>query len=211
MYIPKHFQEHREENLIELIAQYPFASLVTYSKPGIEVNHLPFYLKKNKGKNLLLAHIAKANPLWKTVQAGEESLIIFNGPNAYVSPNYYPSKLAHGRAVPTWNYVAVHVKGTMKFLHDNESKLTVVEHLTNLHESHQPKPWSVSDAPSMYIEKMLSAIVGLEIEIISMVGKWKVSQNQSLENQQGVISGLAATSTQQKANLASMMKVFQED
>jgi transcriptional regulator len=205
VYIPKHFQENNQENLTTLIAQYPFASLITHSATAIEVNHLPFYLAYKEGRKVLFAHIAKANPLWKTVQESEPAFIVFNGPNGYISPNYYPSKQQHGRAVPTWNYVAVHVKGTLKFLHDNETKLTLVKHLTNLHESNQPKPWSVSDAPSLYIEKMLSAIVGLEVEINSIVGKCKISQNQSLENQQGVISGLAATGATHLSDLASMM------
>lgn len=192
MYIPKHFQESNEATLIDLIGQFPFASLISKVDSGIEVNHLPFYLEKKEGKKVLFAHIAKANSLWKMKQESEDALVVFNGPNGYISPNYYPSKQEHGRAVPTWNYIAVHVKGTLKFRHENETKLAIVNHLTNLHEVHQPKPWSVSDAPSHYIEKMLSAIVGIEVEINDMVGKWKVSQNQSLENQQGVVNGLTA-------------------
>ena len=206
MYTPKHFQEHDEVVLFALLEQYPFASLITYSDSGIEVNHIPFYLQQKEDRKVLLGHIAKGNPLWKNIQEGSQVLVIFNGPNCYISPNYYPSKQENGRAVPTWNYVAVHVKGNMQYLHDDKKKLAIVNELTNLHEANQKTPWSVSDAPSIYIEKMLPAIVGIEIEITSLVGKWKVSQNQPEKNQQGVITGLLSEADLNSLTMAEIIK-----
>lgn len=206
MYSPKHFQEHDEDNLIELIAQYPFASLITYAGSDIKVDHLPFYLEKKDNKKTLFSHIAKANPLWKSLKNGSEALIIFSGPNCYISPNYYPTKQENGRVVPTWNYVAVHVKGSIRFIHEDKSKLSLVSNLTNLHEAEQKAPWSVNDAPSSYIDKMLSAIVGIEIEVTSMLGKRKVSQNQSESNQQGVIKGLLSETDPHSHKMAELVK-----
>jgi transcriptional regulator len=209
MYTPQHFEQHNEVSLFDLIEQYPFATLVTHSNSGIEANHIPLYLQENKDKKLLLGHIAKANPLWKTVQEGAEALIIFNGPNCYISPNYYPSKQENGRVVPTWNYVAVHVKGNIKYFHDDETKLEIVNRLTNIHETNQKVPWTVNDAPSIYIKKMLSAIVGIEIEVMGISGKWKVSQNKSVDNQLGIMSGLLSEADYNPQKLAAIIKTNQ--
>jgi transcriptional regulator len=211
MYTPKHFQELDEVKLLELIAQYPFASLITHSDSGIEANHIPFYIQENNESKVLLGHIAKANPLWKSIQEGSEALVIFNGPNCYISPNYYPSKQENGRAVPTWNYMTVHVKGRLHYFHSDEKKLAIVNQLTNLHEVHQDIPWTVNDAPSIYIEKMLSAIVGIEIEITDIVGKWKVSQNQSENNQQGVLAGLLSEVENNSQKMAEIIKNNQQN
>lgn len=207
MFIPKHFQEEDNDKLTDFIAQYPFATIVSHTASGIEANHIPLYLEQHNDKKILLGHIAKGNPLWKNLQSSEESLVIFNGPNCYVSPNYYPSKQEHGRAVPTWNYQVVHAKGCIHCFHDDARKLEVVNHLTNLHEIEQKTPWSVSDAPSIYIEKMLSAIVGVEIEVTSLVGKWKVSQNQSENNQQGVIKGLSLEADANSQKMAEIVNI----
>ena len=141
-----------------------------------------------EGKLFLQGHIAKANPLWKTTP--KEVLVIFTGPDSYISPSYYSSKQVDGKAVPTWNYVAVHIKGSLRFIHDAHWCLNLVSRLSTQHEQERDKPWSVSDAPQEYIEKMLSAVVGLEIEVNSLVCKVKASQNQTSENKQGVVSGL---------------------
>jgi len=139
---------------------------------------------------LLKGHIAKANPLWKSADHNTATLAVFQGENCYISPNLYPSKLDDGKVVPTWNYIAVHVKGHIRFIYENEWKLHFLKQLTGQHEKSQAKPWSVSDAPKDYTDKLLSGIVGFEIEIESLVGKWKVSQNQSDKNKQGIIEGL---------------------
>lgn len=190
MHIPSKFKQNDESQLIALIREYPFATLVTHSESSIEATHLPVIIAKVEGKNIIQAHIAKANKIWESVKDGSEILLIFNGPNCYISPNYYPTKKESGKAVPTWNYVAVHVKGSISFIHDEKWIYRMIDSLTEEHESKQKIPWSISDAPATYISKMLPAIVGIEIVIDSIKGQWKLSQNQPEVNQFGVIEGL---------------------
>ncbi len=191
MHIPRKFEQSDLVQCKELIDNYPFATLITHSESGLEANHIPFLLKQSKGKNVLQGHIAKVNNLWKSVKNEADVLVVFNGPNCYITPNHYPTKKEHGKAVPTWNYVTVHVKGIMSYIHDKEWNLNMINNLTHHQEANQPTPWSLSDAPGDYIQKMLPAIVGLEIEVLSIKGQWKVSQNQPEKNKQGVISGLS--------------------
>lgn len=191
MHIPKKFKQDDLDTLKKLIVEAPFASLITSSKTGLEANHLPFILKESEGKTLLQGHIAKANPLWQNLEDQADVLVVFNGPNCYVSPNYYPTKKEHGKAVPTWNYVCVHVKGVVSFIYDDAWNLQMLNALTTVHEASQKKPWSVADAPKEYIQKMLSAIVGIEIDVASIVGQWKLSQNQPVQNQRGIVEGLS--------------------
>ena len=124
------------------------------------------------------------------VKEGSEILLIFNGPNCYISPNYYPTKKETGKAVPTWNYVVVHVKGRISFIHDEKWVYSMIDSLTSIHESNQDIPWSMADAPETFIKKMLPAIVGIEISIDSIEGQWKLSQNQPQANKLGVVKGL---------------------
>tara|TARA_R110002094_G_C4874351_1_gene208666 strand:- start:372 stop:1004 length:633 start_codon:yes stop_codon:yes gene_type:complete len=206
MHIPKKFEQTDTAQLEGLIRDYPFATLVTDSESGIEATHLPVVLMEVAGKKVLQAHIAKANPLWKTVSDRSEVLIIFNGPNCYISPNHYPTKRETGESVPTWNYVVVHVKGVISFVQDEAWLQTAVDNLTAQHELRQAIPWTTSDAPEGYIEKMLSAIVGLEIEITSITGQWKLSQNQPDKNRLGVIAGLSSESESQYQKVAELVK-----
>ncbi|MCI2284908.1 FMN-binding negative transcriptional regulator [Colwellia sp. MSW7] len=195
MHVPKVFQQDDPVALHELMMKYPLASLIAYSATGIEVNHIPFFLTNSTEelhgntteKLTLQGHIAKANPLWQNVKDNAEILLVFHGPNCYISPNYYPTKKEQGKAVPTWNYVAVHVKGLLHYRFDTDFKLAMLNNLTIQHEQNQEKPWSITDAPMQYIQRMLAAIVGLEIEILSITGKWKVSQNQPEINKQGLV------------------------
>jgi transcriptional regulator len=163
-------------------------------------------LQQVEGKDVLQGHIAKANPLWKNMAEKTEVLIVFNGPNCYISPNYYPTKMATGKAVPTWNYVVVHVKGLISFVHDNTWNLNLLDSLTTHHESQEPEPWSIEDAPKEYIEKMLSAIVGIEIDITSIIGKWKVSQNQAEINKQGIYKALSGDVKSNALEIAKLVK-----
>lgn len=190
MYIPSRFRQDDIEALLTLVRSHPFATLVTQSPAGPDAMHLPMLLEQQPDKLLLKGHIAKANPLWKTAGESAQVLGIFHGPNCYISPNHYPSKAMHGKAVPTWNYVAVHVKGSLTFKHDKSWLLKLVDGLTQEHESKEAKPWSVNDAPDSYIDKLLDAIVGVEIEVEQIEGQWKLSQNQPPENIAGVIEGL---------------------
>ncbi|MGO2342374.1 FMN-binding negative transcriptional regulator [Vibrio litoralis] len=188
----KVFQQSNIEHLHQIINDYPFSTLMVSTKSGIEVDHLPMILTIDDGVVRLQGHIAKANPLAKLVNDETKATIIFHGPNCYISPNYYPTKKENGKAVPTWNYIVVHVTGAIKCIHDNDWKLDFLNRLTDKHESNSDEPWSISDAPQEYIEKMLPAIVGLEVQIESIEGKWKVSQDKPEINQQGVVEGLQA-------------------
>jgi transcriptional regulator len=208
MHTPKTFQQNDSVHLQEIMVNYPFATLVTHSQSGLEVNHLPFFLTKSKEKELLQGHISKANPLWKNLNDNAEVLLVFHGPNCYISPNHYPTKKETGKAVPTWNYVVVHVKGTLSFIHDQAWKLDMINNLTNQHEAEQDNPWSISDAPEIYIEKMLPAIVGLEIEVLSITGQWKLSQNQPEKNKQGVVAGLSKANDIDLNKIAKLVKKY---
>lgn len=206
MYIPKRFLEDDIDKLKGMMANYSFATLITHNELGIEANHMPLILNKSDQRDVLQGHIAKANPLWKSIKDKSEVLIIFNGPNCYISPNYYPTKQENGKVVPTWNYVSVHVKGIVSFIYDEQWILTMLKDLTNQYEVNQPVPWSLSDAPQAYIDKMLSAIVGLEIDILSITGKWKVSQDKTEVNQKGIIKGLSQEADSNAQNIAKLVK-----
>ena len=206
MHIPKKFKQNDPNHLKDIILKYPFATLITNSDSGLEANHIPIFLNQSKGKDILQGHIAKVNPLWKNLKDKSEVLVVFNGPNCYISPNYYPTKKETGKVVPTWNYVTVHVKGVMSYIHDEKWKLNMLNNLTNQHEVGQPNPWSISDAPEEYIQKMIPAIVGLEIKALSITGQWKVSQNQPEQNKQGVAAGLSQESESDSQKIAELVK-----
>ncbi|MCE2570870.1 FMN-binding negative transcriptional regulator [Motilimonas eburnea] len=205
MFIPKAFRQENIQACLALMQAYPFATLVAQSDEGIEVYHLPMVLKPNGESGLLQGHIAKANPLWQKVASGTQVQVIFNGPNCYISPNHYPTKAEDGRAVPTWNYAVVHVQGKINFTRDPDWIMTCIQDLTSIHEADSATPWTFDEAPPGYIERMLPAIVGIEIEITGIQGKWKLSQNQPRVNQQGVINGLNAL-TPQSQQVATMVE-----
>ena len=206
MYIPQIFEETDPHKLMSIISRYSFATLITNSTSGLEANHIPLFVNRSNDRDVLQGHLSKANPLWQSVPDRSEVLVVFQGPNAYISPNYYPSKKEHGKVVPTWNYVAVHVKGTITYIHDEQWNKAMINNLTNQHEQAQATPWSIADAPNEYIQKMLSAIVGIEIEMSSIVGKWKVSQNQSADNKSGVIAGLSCINHSDAQSMAELVK-----
>lgn len=180
MYLPPHFEETRVEELHRVITEYPLGVLVLNGPSGIDANHLPFELNPNAGQHgHLLAHVARANPLWREAKDGDEALVIFRAANAYISPNWYPSKHEFHRQVPTWNYQAVHVHGKIKIRDDERFVRGIVARLTRANEARtgSDSPWKMTDSSKEYIDQMLAAIVGIEIEIIKLIGKWKLSQN----------------------------------
>lgn len=205
MHIPSKFKQSDKKLLLEIVRQYPFATLITNTQSVIEATHLPVILANVNGKQVIQAHIAKANKLWESVENGAETLLTFNGPNCYVSPNYYPTKKETGKAVPTWNYVAVHVRGDISFIHDEKAIYNIVDGLTNEHEKVQETPWSISDAPQSYIKSMLSAIVGIQISINEIEGQWKLSQNQPEVNKCGVVKGLFEQGDEAVSNLVKSL------
>jgi len=177
VYLPKHFEQQDLTSLTALLKAYPLGTLVTQQDGALEANHIPFILEGDLavgGK--LIGHVAKGNPVWKDDASQHESLVIFQGPEAYISPNWYPSKQVHHQVVPTYNYAVVHVYGTLSVTHDEMIKRQIVTELTQVMEQTRQSTWQVSDAPSDYLEKMLAAIVGIELTITRVQAKWKVSQ-----------------------------------
>jgi transcriptional regulator len=191
MYLPKHFAETDLDTLHALIRANPLATLVLHGPDGLDANHVPLQLDPDAGPNgTLRGHIARANPLVRH-GAQEEILVIFQGVHSYVSPSGYATKAEHGRVVPTWNYTAVHAYGRLQLIDDADWLLTQLTTLTAEHEAPLAQPWAVGDAPADYIEKMLGAVVGIEIPIERLIGKWKVSQNQPAVNQASLIEAFA--------------------
>jgi transcriptional regulator len=191
MYLPKHFAETDVGVMHELMRAFPLATLVTFGPDGLDANHIPLLLDATAGPNgTLRGHIARANPLAADATVNRKTLVIFKGPDSYISPSGYATKAEHGKVVPTWNYAAVHAYGELRLIDDAEWLLTQLHTLTAEHEAGLPHPWTVDDAPADYIGKMLGAIVGIEISIDRLVGKWKVSQNQPAVNQASLIAAL---------------------
>ena len=181
MYVPAHFNESRIEVLHDLMEQHPFGILCTHGSGGLDANHLPFKLHRTEAEmGVLHAHVARANPLWQELQNGDEVLVVFRAADAYVSPSWYPSKHEAHKQVPTWNYRVAHAYGRVTVRDDERYVRGVVGRLTRTHEATQAVPWKMTDAPSDFINTMLQAIVGIEIEITRLVGKFKLSQNKEV-------------------------------
>jgi transcriptional regulator len=191
MYLPSHFQETRLEVLHALMRARPLATLVTLTSDGINANHVPLHLEPERGRfGALWGHVARSNPMWSERVQDVEVLAIFQGPEAYISPSWYPNKREHGRVVPTWNYAVVHAYGTLRVIDDPAWLRTLLEALVGRHEASSSAPWSIADAPPEFIERMIGSIVGFEIVISRLVGKWKASQNQPAANRAGVVEAL---------------------
>jgi transcriptional regulator len=198
LYAPPHFREDRADVLRQAIRDIALGTLVTTGEGGVQANHLPMLL----GGETLQGHFARANPVCKDIKPDAQVLAIFLGPHFYTSPNWYPSKLETGKGVPTWNYITVHVRGRIA-LHEDEAWLT--EHLaklSNAHEAHLPNPWKPEDAPADYLASLKRAIVGFEIAITSIEGKWKLSQNRVPADIEGIRQALTAEG---RSDLASLI------
>ena len=193
MYIPRHFEETRVEELHHFINELPLGAFVVNGPNGLDANHLPFELNAKAGEpRQLLAHVARENPVWKELKDGDEVLVIFRASNAYISPNWYPSKQESDRHVPTWNYQAVHVHGKIRIRDDEKFVRGVVARLTRVNEARtgSARPWKMTDSSKEYIDHMLAAIVGIEIDITKMIGKWKLSQNREARDRVGAAEEL---------------------
>jgi len=207
MHVPKVFEESDIPTLHSLIQTYPLATLVTYGKSGINANHIPFHLSSQPHPfGTLRGHLARNNPLLQDDLEHIETLAIFHGPQAYITPSWYATKKETGNAVPTWNYAVVHAYGFLR-VHDDPSWLCdQLSALTDHNEASFADPWKVSDASPDYLAQLLSAIVGIELVISRLLGKWKVSQNQPPRNQSGVIDGLQQTSTPHALAMARLVQ-----
>jgi transcriptional regulator len=191
MYLPSQFEEKRPETMHALMCEHPLGTLVTLGGAGLNANHIPFEVDAAQGEwGTLRAHVARANPVWKDVSAAVEALVVFQGAQSYISPSWYPTKEKDGRAVPTYNYMVVHAYGPLRVVEDASWLRGQLDRLSRQHEAGRSHPWQLGDAPPDYIEKLLKAIVGIEIPISRLVGKWKVSQNQPEVNRLGVERGL---------------------
>ena len=206
MYLPSAF---RQDDLAELHAQLqasPFALLTSAGATGVQASHLPLLLAPDEGEfGTLYGHFARANPHWRDLQGSAEALAVFSGPDAYISPGWYPAKAEHGKVVPTWNYIAVHARGPVELIEEPERLLQIVSRLSDQHESGRERPWAVSDTPREYLDSMLRAIVGFALPIRRLEGKWKLGQNRSAADQAGVRDGLAASPSPGDRELAARM------
>ena len=206
MYVPRAFAVDDVPILHQQMLATPLPVLVTHASQGLIASHVPLLLNPDEGPyGTLYGHLARANPHCKALAEGVENLVIFAGEQAYISPSFYPSKAEHGKAVPTWNYLAVHAYGTAEVFDDAERLLALVSRLSNKHEADRSNPWSVSDAPADYIDSMLKAIVGFRLPITRLDGKRKLSQNRDATDQAGVRKGLLANSNPQDHALAHLM------
>jgi len=207
MYIPASYAEHDLPTLLAFVESHPLATLVTSSESaGLFATHLPLVLDRATEAPTLRGHLARANPHCRQIAGGAtDALVIFTGPDAYITPEWYAAKREHGRVVPTWNYVAVHAYGVIR-LHDDPAFLRGhLEALTSRHEGDRPTPWHVSDAPDEFIAQQMKAIVGFELEIARLEGKWKMSQNRSGADIDGVVRGLSASSAPSDHQVAAIV------
>jgi transcriptional regulator len=222
MYNALAFRETRTEVMHALMRAHPLATLVVLTAKGLEANHIPLLVDAfpapdgaqgdsgaaaSQGSlGVLRGHVARANPVWRTFDASAEVLAVFQGPQGYVTPSWYPSKVEHGKVVPTWNYAVVHAYGPLVIHDDAEWLRGLVTQLTQSHEAARERPWQVTDAPADYIDSMLKAIVGIEIPISRLEGKWKLSQNRLPQDREGVINALSEQSAQGDPGSAAMLR-----
>lgn len=209
MYQPPHFREDRLDVLHDLIRAHPLATLVAVGPDGLVANHLPLVLHAELSANgTLRGHVARANPLWRTFDPAIDALAVFRGPDSYITPSWYPSKKQHGRVVPTWNYAVVHASGPLRVFEDAAWLRAQVEELTFRQERDRPVPWAVSDAPDDYIARQLKGIVGIELPISRIEGKWKVSQNRGDRDRRGVSRGLERESGGTSSDMSELVELY---
>ncbi|MDE2586448.1 MAG: FMN-binding negative transcriptional regulator, partial [Betaproteobacteria bacterium] len=194
MYVPRLFREDNPEVIATLMRQHPLASLVTLGPDGLELSPVPLLYdptpRPDASHGVLRGHLARANPQWQHFNPDVPALAIFTGPNAYISPNWYPSKAEHGKAVPTWNYAVVEAQGPLRVIDEKdetrEELRSLLTELTAIHEGSQSHAWKLEDAPEDYLAAQLKAVVGIELVVTKLTGKWKMSQNRSETDREGV-------------------------
>jgi transcriptional regulator len=207
MYLPTHFEEARVEALHALMRAYPLGTLVTLTPDGLDANHIPFEIDPEpRPFGTLRGHVARANPVWSETSAAAGALVVFQGPDSYISPSWYPTKAETGKVVPTWNYAVVHAHGAPRFIEDRAWLRAFVERLTDRQEAPRREPWKVTDAPADFIDRQIGAIVGVEITIARLIGKWKVSQNRPPHDRAGVVAGLAREARPSAAAMADLVR-----
>jgi transcriptional regulator len=205
MYQPPHHREDRLEVQHALIRAHPFGTLITLGSDGIVANSIPFVLEPGGPFGVLKGHVARANTQWRDVDAAVEALVVFQGVEGYITPSWYETKRETGKVVPTWNYVMVHAWGPMRAVEDRDWLAAQIAALTRQHEANRAQPWAVGDAPPSFVAAQLKGIVGIEIPISRMEGKWKVSQNRPAADRAGVVSGLRAAGDADSLAMADLV------
>lgn len=203
MHIPGAFRQDDIAAMHALMRAHPLATLVTLGPSGLAANHIPLLVDPHGPYGTLRGHVARANPVWREFDAAQGALAVFTGPDAYVTPSWYPAKAETGKVVPTWNYAVVHAAGPLVVHDDPAWVLSLVTALTQTHEAGRVEPWQVGDAPADYVERMVAAVVGIEIPIRRLEGKWKMSQNRSAADREGVAGGLQADDVAHAATMAA--------
>ena len=207
MYNPSHFRETRPEVLQEAIVKHPLATLVTMGADGLCTSHIPLLYDATAGAHgVLRGHMARTNPQWSTYRPEVFALAVFRGPQHYISPAWYPSQQEHGKVVPTWNYVIVEAAGPMRVIEDPAWLHENVRALTAAHEQGRSEPWSPEQAPAGFIDGQLRSIVGVEIAIERFEGKWKMSQNRSAADREGVIRELTKLASEEASEVAELVR-----
>ena len=209
MYVQDPFAEHRHDEIFSLVGKHPLGAIITTRTTEIEVDHLPFSVHSDIGSHgTLRCHVARGNPLWRALADNNSVVTVFQGPNAYISPTWMPNRKRHGKVAPSWNYVAVHAYG---IAHVTEDAAWLKQHLRDLisaQENHRPDRWSLDEAPEEFVAQLLNNIVGIEITVNRLVGKWFVSQYRSPSDREGVVAGLLQEQTDATTAVAAMIKAY---
>jgi transcriptional regulator len=206
MYQPPHFREDDLAVQHALIKAHPLGLLVTFGSDGLEANPIPFVLEASASSlGTLKAHLSRANPQWRNFDPAQEALVVFQGPETYITPSWYAAKREHGKVVPTWNYAIVQARGRLTIRDDPDWLLQQITAMTEMQEGPRPEPWNVSDAPAPFVAAQLKGIVGIEIEITRIEGKWKVSQNRPEADRLGVSAGLRLSQDDASHQMAELV------
>jgi transcriptional regulator len=206
MYTPAHFKEDRIDVLLKLIAHHPLGTLITMTADGLNANHIPLVVDASRGElGTLRGHVARSNTVWQTFKPEVDALVVFQGPDAYISPSWYPGKKEHGKVVPTWNYAVVHAAGSLVIRDDAAWMCAFLNGITDHFESQKSAPWKMSDAPEDYLQTMMRMVVGIEIPIKTLTGKWKVSQNRPAADREGVAKGLVLGQSEAEQAMAALV------
>ena len=207
MYIPPYHAENDLNTVQSLIDAQPLGAWVALGPDGLIANHIPFILDRSRGEfGTLRAHVSRANTVWQQLSAEQDSLVMFQGPQSYITPSWYPTRLTEGTVVPTWNYAVVHAHGKPQVIEDPRWMLQFLNDLTEHNESGQAMPWKVADAPREFIERLARAVVGIEIPITKLQGKWKLSQDEAMPDRRGTVAGLAALGDANSLALARLVE-----
>lgn len=207
MYISKHHQLTDQDAIHSLVESHPLGAWVCQANGALVANHIPFFLDRTKGPlGTLVGHVARANPVWRDLEPTTLSVVMFQGPQAYITPGWYPGKKEHGKVVPTWDYTVAHAHGTVRVIQDRGWLLEMLNRLTGFNETGRQAPWRVADAPEAYIDKLLRAIVSIEMPIDRLEGKLKASQDEALEDRRGTVAGLQEDGHPERQALAQLVR-----